>query len=158
MNETHALVSSRARGLKRPPTKGTRHGNGVGQGDGWGGPARGSGRGSAALLIPGCDGSKRPIGRSRRELREERAEALEDLLFHLAMHAEREETQIVAAVKLHEIICGPPVARQVVEDMDDYSHLTDAELVAEHARVIAQLQSIQAPGVVRAVFPDGPKK
>ncbi len=139
-------VSPRARGLKAP-TRGTRYGNGVGQGDGWGGPAKGLGRGSPPMLIPGCGKAKRESAISRREEREARAEELEDILLHLARYAEREETQVVACVKLHAILVGHPVARQVTAPDDDVASMTDAELYDELARIGRVLDDAQVRGV-----------
>jgi hypothetical protein len=41
------------------------------------------------------------------------------MLYHLVMHAERVETQLTAACRLHDIICGPPAARRVTFQADE---------------------------------------
>src|SRR6476646_6856394 len=117
--------------------------NGVGAGDGWGGPARGagvpdenrpfdseSGRAAAAKRI-----ADREAGlMSKADNRRQRSEALENRLYELAFGAEREETQVAAAVKLHAIYNGSPVARNLNVQADDISQLSDDELRAELAR------------------------
>lgn len=45
----------------------------------------GPGRGSPPALVPGCDAATRDGAFSRQKRREARAEALEDLLFGLAV-------------------------------------------------------------------------
>lgn len=125
----------------------TRLGNGIGQGAGWGGPARGAGRGGAArAYTAGCptrrtfpggqgDPGKRVARDEERASRAATADELRAHLSHLAFHAEREETQLSAAVALLNRIEGLPVARNVNLAVDDLSRLTDAELEAEIARL-----------------------
>jgi hypothetical protein len=117
--------------------------NGPGAGDGWGGPARGAGRGNpprnfnsdTAKTAREKQASDRKAGvMSKADLRRQRTEQLEDLLFDLATSAEREETKVSAATKLHAIYNGQPVARNLNVQADDISQLTDDELRAELAR------------------------
>jgi hypothetical protein len=94
---------------------------------GRGGPA------TPARLIPGLDSDKRQVGAARRDERDRRAEEMEDVLYHLALLAEREETRIAAAARLHAIYCGQPVARQVNANASvatDVTRMTDEELEA----------------------------
>jgi hypothetical protein len=117
--------------------------NGPGQGDGWGGPARGSGHGSERGVF-NCETSRAAVAKqhanreaglmSKADIRRQRTEELEAILYRLAVGAEREETQISAAVKLHAIYNGQPVARNLNVQVDDVSQLTDDELRAELAR------------------------
>lgn len=119
-------VSARARG------------NGAGQGDGWGGPARGASnkvKATVLALVPGCDAAKRLNAAAKRELREARVEQLENILFKLAKGAERQETQVAAAARLHAIYEGTPVARQITLQVDDVAKLSDDEIRTELARL-----------------------
>lgn len=128
----------RVGGRKRPGGRtAAAKGNGAGepgQGDGWGGPAKGAGAGPEAL-IPGQPEEKAALTAENVRGRVERVSALEDKLFTLAMTAEREETQISAAAKLHAIYEGQPVARQISAQVDDIERLNDAELRDELARL-----------------------
>src|SRR5689334_11347139 len=105
----------RRRKLARPPTSGTRRGNWISTGDSWGGPAKGAGNGNA----------RRPFGPSNRAAagrlspdavavmeREERVQALHDVLYKLAFTARRAETQLQAAVHLLDRLEGRPAARK----------------------------------------------
>jgi hypothetical protein len=128
------LSTTRARGQSST----TRHGNGSGQGEGWGGPARGPGKGPAndpRRLIPGRSAEVRRTAAEKRELRETRAEALEDMLFELSFTAMREETRIAAAARLHAIYCGPPGSQMIVSTGDEISRMSDEELAAEIQRL-----------------------
>lgn len=142
-----ALTRVRARPSKFA-SRGTRWGNGVGQGaghggpaggwgqgDGWGGPARGPGVPTAPVMIPGQPADKRARSAAKKRRSEALQAELEDLLFNLAVGAEREETRLSAAARLHAIYCGPPVARVMTAAVDDLSGLTDDELEAELARL-----------------------
>jgi len=111
-------------------TSGTRRGNGVGKGDGWGGPAKGA-------------GSTEPLDGVRHLSKDEdlkadkkaRAEALKDHLFKLATTAERQETQVSAATAWLDREEGKPIARTVTTTVDDVGQLSDLELAAEIARL-----------------------
>lgn len=111
----------------------------ISAGDGWGGPAKGAGKtdpiAPASKLTPGCSREKRALTLTKREIREARVAALEDRLFHLALKAEREETQVSAAARLHAIYEGQPMARQLTLQVDDVSQLSDHEIRAELARI-----------------------
>ncbi len=134
MGSLRTAPPPRARGHPKA-NKTTRYGNGAGQGDGWGGPAKGAGRGSPPLLIPGLDAAKRDRALTRQALKEERTEDLEDLLYDLALNAERTETRITAAVRLHAIYNGSPVARQITASVDDLESMSREELEAELDRL-----------------------
>lgn len=102
---------------------------GAGTGKGWGGPARGA---STSRIRPGDPESiqrlsNNPDVKARQALR---AEALTDHLFDLAMNAERQETQLAAAVACLDRIEGKPIQRSVTATVADPSSLSDAELVA----------------------------
>ena len=87
----------------------TRHGNGWGQGPGWGGPAKGVGRGSAPKLIPGLTASRGAAAATNREAREARSEELQALLFGLALDERvNSMTRVNAASRLLDILEGPP--------------------------------------------------
>jgi hypothetical protein len=118
---------------------GTGHGGpakGVGKGDGWGGPP--SGRPGKALIIEGRPsfepGNLHGMTRNgKAERRAERSEQMETVLYNLALGAEREETQMNAAVRLHAIYNGQPVAKVVSTSVDDVSDLSDDAIRAELA-------------------------
>ncbi len=109
-------------------------GNGVGcgfsGGDGWGGPARGGGNRPALPFGAGNGAARavRPDRRERAERRRQSTKGMEELLYHLALHAEREETQLAATVRLLDIYEGAPVARAVTVQADDLTTLSDDEL------------------------------
>ena len=107
---------------------------GAGAGDGWGGEARGAGAGVDAL-IPGHPPEKIERSSERVRDRQARVAMMEDKLFDLAMTAEREETQIQAAAKLHAIYEGTPVQRSITAQVDDVSQLRDDEIRDELARL-----------------------
>ena len=129
-----------------PKSSTTRYGNG-GHGQGWGGPAKGAGRpiplkawdsrSETRQTIPGGRGDevKMKTRAERRAIRQERAEALEDHLYKLALSAEREETQVTAAARLHAIYEGQPVARNITATVDDIGQLSDDDLRDELARL-----------------------
>ena len=93
-------------------------GHGPANGHGWGGPARGAGTGGAARPYSSshqpsreCRRGRSPAERAeRRTARQAKAAALEEVLYDLALHAAREETQVQAAYRLHAIYAGKPVA------------------------------------------------
>jgi hypothetical protein len=116
-------------------------GNGPGKGDGWGGPAKGGGTGTRKPFTADSetrvthiitDGKPPPLS-DRKALRRQRTEALEDILFDIAGASERDETRVSAAVRLHAIYNGQPVARNINVNTDDIANLTDDELRAELA-------------------------
>jgi hypothetical protein len=134
--------------------------SGPGLGDSWGGPARGAGNGNkrrgfdsetAKAAVAKQISDRRAGVMSRADIRRQRTEQLEDLLFSLATSAEREETQVSAATKLHAIYNGQPVARNLNVQADDISQLSDDELRAELARAggeaSADAAGTAAPGM-----------
>jgi hypothetical protein len=121
--------------------------SGQGQGDGWGGPAKGaSKRGKDAPPAPPFDpetsaqaNAKRWRDKeagitSRAEIRAHRTVELEDMLYDIASTSERDETRVTAATKLHAIYNGTPIARSINLNTDDVSNLSDDEIRAELAR------------------------
>src|SRR4051794_38042075 len=110
---------------QRPPTSGTRHGSG----SGWGGDAKGAGTGGPARAF--ATGNKEAAGHAGHDkpalqARAERIEALNDKLFVLAMTADKQETQMQAAVHLLNRLEGCPVQRNVNVELVDPKELTDA--------------------------------
>lgn len=99
------------------------------KGDGWGGEAKGSG---AAPFKPGNKASAGPRDMTTNE---EKAERLRQHIYKLAEGAEREETQLSAAIAWLNRVEGMPVARNLninsnavpVED----TRATVRELLAE---------------------------
>jgi hypothetical protein len=95
-----------------------RRGNGAGKGEGWGGPAKGA---STSRYV---EGETQPMqGKSRTSevvrSREERLAALKDKIFDLASSAEREETQLAAAIAYLNREEGLPIARQLTATTDE---------------------------------------
>ena len=99
-------------------------------GDGWGGPARGGGDRPAQPFTVGNQAAKvkRPDRAERRAAREAASEQMEEILWHLAHHATNEMTQVRAAVQLHAIYAGHPVARTVTVEVDGLADLSDDEI------------------------------
>lgn len=128
---------------------------GAGGGDPWGGPARGA---SASRILPGDpDGiqrmSKDPDIKARNEARNVE---LKEHLYHLAKNAEREETQLSAAVAWLDRDEGKPIARSVTTTVDDVSQLSDLELTAEIARLERELgEAAPRAGEAEAGKPPG---
>jgi len=120
-------------------TSGTRVGNGVGSGDGWGGPARGAGTTERFTSENQPDHSSE-AKLSYREKREKRAQEMEDVLYDIAIDDEqRSETRVQAAFRLHTIIEGQPVARTITAKVDDVRALSDAELRAEFEKLSREI-------------------
>ncbi len=93
-------------------------GNGAGQGgpakgEGWGGPARGA---STKRIKAGDPDGIQALSNDAavKAHQVERAEALTDHLFALAMNADRQETQLAATIACLDRIEGKPVQRQDV--------------------------------------------
>ena len=107
----------------------TRRGNGAG----WGGPAKGA---STSRIKPGDpDGIQAMSNDADVKARaQQRIEALKDHLFSLATGAQREETQLAAAVAYLNREQGMPIARTVTATVADPNSLTDADLAAIIAR------------------------
>lgn len=117
----------------------------------WGGPAKGPGRGGDAQPFT-ADSPTRTAPRTlnsaeRRLLRAERTARLEDMLFELAEQSEKDETRVLAAVRLHAIMNGQPVATNINLGADDVSGLTDNELAAELARTNGAAADLAAGGM-----------
>ncbi len=106
-------------------------------GDGWGGPAKGGGGRTVQPFAVGNQTAKdkRPDREQRRAEREAASDRLEDVLWYLAHHATNQMTQVRAAVRLHAICTGHPVARTVVVEVDGLDALTDADLRDELDRL-----------------------
>lgn len=123
-------------------TSGTRIGNGVGKGDGWGGPPKGADPAHEPMHAPFAVGnsiSSLPVN-ARTELRRHRAAEMEDTIYRLAVDAEREETRLAAATKLHAIYEGTPVARTVTFTANELSDLDDAALEVRREALEAKLR------------------
>jgi len=111
-----------------------------GNGDGWGGPAKGAGASRAPkpftadsetrVTHPTADGTMPPLS-DRKALRRQRTEQLEEILHSIALKSDRDETRVSAAVRLHAIYNGQPVARNLNINVDDIANLSDDELRAE---------------------------
>lgn len=141
-------------GDKPKQTCGTRRGNGAGKGEGWGGPARGAGHRFVKGEVLPAQGKGTTAAYA--EAREERNRLLKDHLFDLALRAERQETQVSAAIAWLDRDEGKPIARTVTATVDDVSQLTDLELAAEIARVERELAQAQAgAGEAAAGKPSG---
>jgi hypothetical protein len=154
-------MARRGNGFVYKPARGG-PANGSGQGDGWGGPPRGTGNGNQRGIFNSenarAAATKKITNQeagvmSKADIRRQRTEELENLLYDLAHNAEREETKVSAAVKLHAIYNGQPVARNLNMQADDISQLSDDELRAELARAggeaTAAGQGIEATGMPR---------
>lgn len=115
-----------------------RVGNGVGKGEGWGGPAKGGGDRPAKPFTAASETRvthplpPAPLS-DRKALRRQRTEELEDILQSIARNSDRDETRVSAAVRLHAIYNGQPVARNLNINVDDIANLSDDELRAELA-------------------------
>lgn len=119
-------------------TVGRRYGNGVGKGDGWGGPATGNERvepNRAAPFQPGNTMGTRPRSMDHSE----RLHELREHLYRLAKTAEREETQLSATIALMNRLEGMPIARNINFNSEDPASLDDAAL----ARIIAGKQGTE---------------
>jgi hypothetical protein len=124
--------TTRAHGRKGNST--TRYGDWVSAGDGWGGPAKGLG---SPVKDIRAHGPRAPRLKSalRKEERAHRARVLEDELFRLSQEAEREETRVSAAAKLHAIYEGQPIGRQITYSTDDLGELSDDQIAEELAKL-----------------------
>ena len=86
---------------------------GPGKGEGWGGPAKGKGH----RFVKGDTLAGRPtkdVSAIKAATREERLTALKEHILELALTAERQETQLTAAVAYLDREEGKPVQRQDV--------------------------------------------
>jgi hypothetical protein len=123
--------------LKRPPTSGTRRGNGAGwggpaNGDGWGGPAKG------AAFYPSKGHSGRIL--ARRAADESLIDTLCEFYWNVAHDLDAPTAlRLTAATHMLNRIEGPPVAKVVAPEVDEFSLMTDEELEAERARLLAKM-------------------
>jgi len=148
---------------------------------GWGGPPKGAGRGGPARnpknpfkksgapndgvpTVPSFadapkagpgSGHVSIAGEDRRARREMRAEKMEDRLYELGEGADRQETQLSAAVAYLNQVRGMPLARSVNVNSNDFSQLSDAELDAEITRLARKLGADSA-GENAAGVPEEP--
>ena len=128
---------------KRPPTSGTRHGNGAGvggpaNGPGWGGPAKGTSRKSQPPVLEAGPGRGHfsIAGEARRERKERLAEEMCELYYTFAHDPKKPDmVRLSAATHLLNRIDGLPVAKIVTAEADDLSGMTDEELAAEEERL-----------------------
>ncbi len=142
------LYSMKARDeLKRPPTSGTRHGNGSGvggpaNGPGWGGAARGSSTSQIKPMQgPGPGRGHFSIaGEEKRERNDRHAEEMRALYYEFAHDPEQPAmVRINAATHLLNRIDGLPTATVVSAEPDELSNMTDAELEAERDEIERKL-------------------
>lgn len=112
----------------------------VGNGAGWGGPAKGAGNPTPRPPFDGTPGPGRghySIKGEEKRARDERlAEEMRALYYDVAMTPdEPTPNRLAAATHLLNRIEGAPIARQVTAQIDDLSQLTDEQLAAERARI-----------------------
>lgn len=117
-----------------------RRGNG-----GWGGPAKGAGRGDGIprpwtkdtptlTTKPGHHPEITPAKLSRMERAardQEQADQMRANLVQLALHGKTENARVAASVAVLNRLEGMPLARNVNLNVNDASSLTDDEIAAE---------------------------
>lgn len=110
-------------------------------GPGWGGPAKGAGKGGKAKPFTADSetrvthsGPAAPLS-DRKALKRLRSEQLEDMLFDIAQTTERDDTKISAITRLHAIWNGQPIAKNINVAKDDLAALSDDEINAELERI-----------------------
>ena len=132
---------------KKPEDKVVRpKGNGAGKGDGWGGPAKGAGSKSPAQPSF-AQGNTLHAANPRNGhpgTQTERAAELRDHLYHLALNAQREETQVTAARAYLDRVEGTPIQRVVNHNADDIAALSDDALAARQEDLARALR--EGPG------------
>ncbi len=130
---------------KRPATKGTRKGKGVG----WGGAAKGGG-GNEKKPFNGS--AKAGPGRGKFSLKgEERvarnarhAEEMRKLYYEFALDPAKEDsTRLSAATHLLNRLEGSPVAKILTGPTDELANLTDEQLAAELAQQRAKAAALR---------------
>jgi len=133
----------------------TRRGNGPGrggtnphlgsQGQGWGGPAKGA---SGSRIKPGDPDGIQAMANDPDILARKAARSaeLKDHLYRLATKADRQETQLAAAVAWLNREEGTPIARSINTNMA-VAEMTDAELV-NYLRQTAEMNGDSGPGEV----------
>ncbi len=140
-------------------TRGTRRGNGVGVGQGWGGSPKGAGTGKRPAYKAGermegqgaGRGNFSLAGEERRARDERHAELMKERMFTLALGAEREETQLSASVAYLNRLEGTPLTRTLNASIDDLSSLSDDDLRAEIERLDRAAREAGAGNVAPAV-------
>ena len=131
--------------LKRPPTSGTRKGNGAG----WGGPAKGEG--IAGEPVPFDAGNQAAVGHGGYDLtRQQKREALHRKLYDLAMGAETEAVQLAATNACLDRLEGKPIALNVNLDADGFADLDDAALDARRQELERELDAARSRAVAAA--------
>lgn len=110
--------------LKRPPTSGTRRGNGAG----WGGAAKGEGVAGEPVAFEA--GNQAAVGHGPHDLtKAERIARLQDNLEHLALHAEAENVRMQASNHLLNRLDGMPIARNINVNAGNVKDLSDEALL-----------------------------
>jgi hypothetical protein len=116
---------------------------GIGTGDGWGGAAKGAGRGGPARPFQAGNvtrvsfhtGQGDPAKAEKRRAllaeQEARNQQMIDLLYELALNATREETQLSAAVAALDRLEGKPVRRSKNVNFDAGPSLEELILAAQ---------------------------
>jgi hypothetical protein len=109
-------------------------------GSGWGGPSQGAHRPEGEFSLADVGNTRAMVTLSserQRELQERRAKAkaLKDHIYFLAENADREETQLAAAVAWLNREEGMPVARNININATATSELNDHELQARRAEL-----------------------
>jgi hypothetical protein len=124
------------------PRRGKGAGKPGGAGKGWGGEAKGASA-SRFTSEPQPMQGKAWTADVVRD-REARLALLKDHLFNLATSADRQETQLSAAVAYLNREEGMPIARSVTTTVDDVSQLSDLDLATEIARLDRELGKVEA--------------
>ena len=123
-----------------------------GNGEGWGGPARGAHEAKPAYQFERTPGPGRghfTIAGEQRHEREARiAEEMRELLYGFATDNEREDNiRLQASTKLMDRIEGLPVQKLVTQQADALTRMTDEQLsdaAAETERRLATLETLKA--------------
>lgn len=118
--------------------------NGVGKGDGWGGPASNMPHfeRSPANLTPGPPTLAERQAKAYRDMTAQQViESRKEKLFNLSENAEREETQLSATIALLNRLEGMPVSRSISATIDDLRKMGEDELRAEHDRLTRAIAS-----------------
>lgn len=114
-----------------PTSSTTRRGNGSGKGQGWGGAAKGAGseapsfKDSLENRIDGSETKDRAVvewAAIKAMSREQQAEALNDVILHIAINGERENDQLNAAFGFQDRILGKAVQRNLNINTDASPH------------------------------------
>lgn len=122
----------------RPGGPGRGHKRKIGNGPGWGGPAKGAGSSRPSLPLIGIDRDHAtPEAKSMgRKEADARSEEMRELYYSVAKNtAEPTMVRLFAADKLLDRIEGKAVATNVNVNANNLAALSDAELAAELARL-----------------------